>query len=94
MSLYEDRIDRPVADHYADTERYQARIEAVTGRLSRDEDVLIEGLGDALYHKREEILAALRGGDLLEAMRVMHAHATTTYITDSAETIVEKEFYQ
>lgn len=93
MSAFESRIDMSVADHYDACDRREEFIDVVTRRMGADDDVLIEGLSDALYDRRTgpTVIRLVRSGDLLAAMQMMKTHAETTYINESAESLADKE---
>ena len=95
MNAYEARIDRHVYDAIDHEEAERDFIESVTRKLGADDDVLADGLSDALYDRRtrRQILKLIRAGDRLEAMNVMHTHATTTYINEQAELAAAREFH-
>lgn len=96
MSAYDSWLESPVQDAIAHTESFNDFIAITCERLWHDDDVLADGLTDALYdpRTRNTIIALVRAGDMLAAMKLMHDHATTTYITEAAEVAAEKEFYQ
>jgi DNA-binding GntR family transcriptional regulator len=95
MGAYEARIDRSVYDAIDREEAERDFIESVTRKLTADDDVIADGLSDALYdpRTRRHILKLYRAGDRLAAMDLMCQHAETTYINEQAELASIKEFH-
>ena len=95
MNAYEARIDRPVYDAIDHDEAERDFIESITRKLGADDDVIADGLSDALYdpRTRRHILKLYRAGDRLAAMDLMCKHAETTYINEQAELAAVREFH-